>query len=172
MSRGLWRVAPLVVVVVAVACNKKPGDGSPTPGASASASATAIDVTLTCVASAQASSEQKDHPAAHAFDENPQTAWNDSAHDGTGQWVEARLRPGTWVDHVEVGGGWSTTTSDGTDLWTLNSSYKTMHVTWDGGSADVQFDRAADRGVKKKVPIGAVTTSVRFTAAAVDRVTG
>jgi hypothetical protein len=44
-----------------------------------------------------------------------------------------------------------------------------MHVTWDGGSADVQFDRAADRGVKKKVPIGAVTTFVRFTAAAVDR---
>jgi hypothetical protein len=128
-----------------------------------------IDVTLTCFASAQASSEQKDHPPAHAFDENPKTAWNDQAPDGAGQWVEARLRPGTWVDHVEVGGGWSYTTADGTDLWPLNSTFKTMHVVWDGGSADVQFDRASDRGAKKNVPIGAVTSTIRFSATTVDR---
>jgi hypothetical protein len=176
MSKRIFLVAPLMVV--ALACNKKSGDSS-NAAASASASAAAAakpapppsgDVTLTCFVSAQASTEQKSHPAAHAFDEDVQTAWNDSAPDGTGQWVETRLRPGTFVDHVDVGGGWSASTSDGkTDLWPLNSSYKTMHVTWEGGAADVQFNRATDRGVKKSVPIGTVTTFVRFTATAVDR---
>ena len=176
MIKRLWLVAPFVVL--GLACSKKSGDASTAPSASASSATPvasapsrgpSIDVTLTCVASAQASSEQKSHPAVHAFDGDQQTAWNDSAPDGTGQWVEARLRPGTFVDHVEVGGGWSAKTGDGQDLWTLNSSYKTMHVTWDGGSADVQFDRKADRGAKKKVPIGAVTGFVRLTATAVDR---
>jgi hypothetical protein len=172
MIKRLGLVAPLVIL--AAACSKKSSDAVvPAPSASAAASAkpapAPADVTLTCVASAQASSEQKSHPAAHAFDGDSRTAWNDQAPDGTGQWVEARLRPGTFVDHVEVGGGWSATTGDGQDLWKLNSSYKTMHVTWDGGGADVQFDRAADRGAKKKVAIGAVTAFIRFTATAVDR---
>jgi hypothetical protein len=175
MLRRVSVIATLLLV--ALACNKKSGDSSTATSASASAAAAPsakpqgppIDVTLTCVASAQASSEQKSHPAAHAFDEDMQTAWNDSAPDGTGQWVEARLRQGTFVDHVEVGGGWSTKTADGQDLWPLNSSFKTMKVTWDGGSADVQFNRATDRGVKKEVKIGAVTSFVRFTATAVDK---
>lgn len=176
MLKRLSLVAP--ILLVALACNKKSGDSSAAPSASASAAtapsakpaqAPSIDVTLTCIASAQASSEQKSHPAMHAFDEDTQTAWNDSAPDGTGQWVEARLRAGTFVDHVEVGAGWSTKTADGQDLWPLNSSYKTMHVTWEGGSADVQFNRATDRGVKKNVPIGAVTSFIRLTATAVDK---
>lgn len=177
MLTRLSLVAP--VLFVALACSKKSGDTSPAPSASASASAAAasakppqgppIDVTLTCVVSANASSEQKSHPALHAFDEDTQTAWNDQAPDGTGQWVEAKLRPGTFVDHVEVGGGWSAKTGDGQDLWPLNASFKTMKVTWDGGSAEVEFNRATDRGVKKAVKIGAVTTFVRFTATAVDK---
>lgn len=115
-------------------------------------------------------SEQKDHTAIDAFDESPKTAWNDDAPDGTNQWVEARLQTGTFVDHVEVGGGWSSTADNGqSDLWTLNSSFKTMKVTWEGGSADVTFARDANRGVKKTVKIGAVTSFVRFTATAVDR---
>jgi len=178
MLRPISIVAP--ILLVALACNKKSGDSTgPSPSVSAAAASSSasakptqgppIDVTLTCVASAHASSEQKSHPASHAFDEDTQTAWNDSAPDGTGQWVEAKLRPGTFVDHVEVGAGWSTKTADGQDLWPLNSSFKTMHVTWDGGSADVQFNRATDRGVKKEVKIGAVTSFVRFTATAVDK---
>ena len=124
-----------------------------------------------CIVRARASSEQPRHPAMHAFDQRPSTAWNEAAPgDGTGEWVEVVLEPGTRVDYVEVGGGWSAMSEGGAlDLWAHNNSFRVMKVSFDGGAREVTFDRKTDRGVKKRVELGVATTSVRFTAIAVDR---
>ncbi|MCC6649319.1 MAG: serine/threonine protein kinase [Polyangiaceae bacterium] len=147
----------------------------PSPPAPAAAepeviAAPVVDVTA-CVTRATASSEQARHPAIHAFDGRPSTAWNEGAPgDGTGAWVEAHLRPDTFVSFVEVSGGWAWRADNGqTDLWVHNNSFRVMRVSWDTGEADVSFDRATDRGVKKRVDVGAATGTIRFTALAVDR---
>ena len=138
------------------------------PRPAASVQRRVTDVTTLCVEAAQASSEQSDHPAGHAFDGKRSTAWNNDAPNGKNEWVEARLKTGTYVERVEVGAGWSAVAS-GTDLWVVNSSFRLMRVTWEGGSADVRFLRATAKGVRKTVPIGAKTSFVRFTAIEVDR---
>ncbi|MEI7894792.1 MAG: hypothetical protein WCI05_16970 [Myxococcales bacterium] len=150
----------------------------PTPAASvpvAAAEREVTDITLEAVVSARASSFHQDadpfnppHPPIHAFDQNPNTAWNhESPTDGTGEWLEARLKPNTFVGYVEVSGGWAAM-SGRVDLWSSNSSFRVMRVNWDGGSALVKFDRKADRGNKKRVDINKVTTTLRFTAVEVD----
>ncbi|MEZ4220499.1 MAG: protein kinase [Polyangiaceae bacterium] len=161
---------------------------APTPSASASPSApprsasasssepsTAApapvrDVTRTCTSEFRASSEKPTHPVAHAFDGIPATAWTEAAAgDGAGQWIEAELQPGTFVEAVEVRGGWAMTTASGLDLWRHNSTFRRMRVSWDGGEAEVAFDHERDRGKSKRVQVGAMTRSVRITALEVDR---
>ena len=44
-----------------------------------------------------------------------------------------------------------------------------MRVSWDGGEKEITFDRATDRGKRKRVEIGATTRSLRITAVEVDR---
>ena len=142
---------------------------SPVPAPS-SAPAPVRDVTRLCVKAVSASSEQEAHPARHAFDGVPTTAWSEAVPgDGAGQWLEAQLKDDTWVSEVEVSGGWSTTTSGGADLWAINATFRAMRVSWDGGEAVVRFDRKTDRGKRKRVPVGATTRSVRITALEVDR---
>jgi serine/threonine protein kinase len=139
------------------------------PSAS-SAPAPVREITRLCVQSFNASSEQEAHPARHAFDGVPATAWSeDVPGDGAGQWLEAKLRPHTWVSRLEVSGGWSAKTSAGADLWAINATFRAMRVSWDGGEAIVRFDRKTDRGKKKRVEINAATSSVRLTALEVDR---
>lgn len=147
------------------------GSAATAAPASDKAPAAARNITADCVESARASSEDRKHPAMHAFDERPTTAWNESAGgDGAGEWVEAKLRPGTYVSYVEVGGGWSATSQPGNvDLWEHNNSFRKMKVTWDQGSAEVTFDRSTDRGKKKRVEVKAPTTALRFSAIEVDR---
>jgi len=129
------------------------------------------NITSSCVAGARASSAHPRHPAVHAFDEKPSTAWNENAAgDGTAEWVEVRLKPGTVVHYVEVGGGWSAMSNPGrVDLWEHNNSFRRMKVSWDSGKSEIAFQRATDRGKKKRVEIDAKTNSIRFTAVEVDR---
>ncbi len=135
-----------------------------------SAPAPIQNVTRLCVSSIHASSEQPEHPARHAFDGIFATAWSESSPgDGAGEWLEAELRPGTWVSSVEVSGGWPTTTSAGADLWAINSTFRVMRISWDGGEAEVRFDRKTDRDKRKRVRIEAETKRIRITAAQVDR---
>lgn len=128
------------------------------------------NITQEAVLHVRASSEQANHSASHAFDELPKTAWNENdAGDGTGQWIEAQLRPETYLTSIKVGCGWSALTAHGEDLWELNNSFRKMQISWDGGSAIVECNRATDRGVKKSVPIRTTTRFLRITALEVDR---
>jgi serine/threonine protein kinase len=128
------------------------------------------DVTRLCRTGARASSEAPEHPAAHAFDGVPSTAWTEGAEGpGAGEWVEAELRPGTFVSRVEVSGGWAMKTGAGVDLWSHNSTFRRMRVSWDGGEKEITFDRQTDRGKRKRVEIGATTQRIRITALEVDR---
>jgi serine/threonine protein kinase len=174
----LWLLAGGAVVAIGVAllfgrgAKREPvvtPSSEPTP-VSSSAPAPIQNVTRICVSAIRSSSEQPEHPARHAFDGIPSTAWAESAPgDGAGEWLEAELRPKTWVSSVEVSGGWSTTTSAGADLWAINSTFRVMRISWDGGEAEVRFDRKADRGKRKQVRIEAETRRIRITAAEVDR---
>ena len=132
---------------------------------------TPIDITRLCVVEARASSETPGHPASLAFDGSRSTAWTEASEgDGTGAWVEAALRPGTWVASVTVGGGWSSFSEKGdVDLWAHNNTFRKMRVSWDGGEAIVAFDRKHDRDARKKVDVRATTKTVRMTALEVDR---
>jgi eukaryotic-like serine/threonine-protein kinase len=141
----------------------------PAPSASVAAPQPISDVTRLCRTATRASSEAPDHPAAHAFDGIPSTAWTEGAPGaGEGEWVEAELRPGTFVSEVEVSGGWAVKTSSGVDLWTHNSTFRRMRVSWDGGEKVIAFDHKSDRGKRKRVKVGATTRSIRITAIEVD----
>ncbi len=140
------------------------------PPSASTAPAPMKDITRLCRTAVRASSEKPGHSAEQAFDGISETAWTEAAPgDGAGQWVEADFRPGTWVSEVEVGGGWSATTGSGTDLWKINSTFRRMRVSWDGGEQVVTFDRKTDRGKRKKVEVNAKTEHVRITALEVDR---
>ena len=160
------------VVLLGMRRGSEPVAAPARPSASAAASAPAPvrDITRLCRTDVRASSEREAHPAAHAFDGSSSTAWTESAAgDGSGSWIEASLRPGTYVSAIEVSGGWAFETSSGVDLWQHNNTFRKMRVSWDGGEQIVDFDRARDRGHKKKIEIGATTRSVRITALEVDR---
>ena len=131
----------------------------------------ATDITRLCMQKASASSHSEDHPPSLAFDGSNQTAWSESdPGDGTGQWIEAHLKPGTWVAEVHVRGGWaSRVKSHSLDLWKHNNSFRAMRVSWQGGEQNVHFDRNKDRDVSKRVWVGAHTPQLRFTATEVDR---
>jgi serine/threonine protein kinase len=141
------------------------------PAPSASAAPLAVkDITRLCRTAVRASSQEPGHPAEQAFDGIPDTAWTEaSPGDGAGQWVEADFRPGTWVSEVVVSGGWSSTTGAGADLWKINSTFRRMRVSWDGGEQVVTFDRATDRGKHKRVAVNSRTRHIRITALEVDR---
>ncbi len=55
------------------------------------------------------------------------------------------------------------------DLWEHNNSFRTMKISWDGGEATVEFNRLADRGRRKRVPVGKVIGSFKITAVAADK---
>ncbi|MBN1612317.1 MAG: protein kinase [Polyangiaceae bacterium] len=142
---------------------------SPAPKAN-SVAPPITDITRLCRTAVRTSSEKPAHPAEHAFDGVPVTAWTEaSPGDGAGQWVEADLRPDTWVSEVEVGGGWSAKTASGIDLWHHNTTFRRMRVSWDGGEEVVTFNRDTDRGQRKRVAVNASTRHVRITALEVDR---
>jgi len=175
--------ALVTVVVVGVAAvvfftTRAPREvGSPAVGVSAPPSVATparptpdANIARLCRTGARASSAAPDHPAEHAFDGVPATAWTEGAPGpGAGEWVEAELRPGTFVSAVEVSGGWALRTGAGVDLWTHNSTFRRMRVSWDGGEREVTFDRKNDRGRRKRVEVGAVTRTLRITALEVDR---
>lgn len=147
-----------------------PAASSPAPPPSPSAAAPVENVTRLCKRAVRASSERAEHPAAHAFDGIPATAWTEAdPGDGAGSWLEIELRPGTWVSAVEVGGGWSATTASGLDLWAHNTTFRRMRVSWDGGERELTFDRATDRGKRKRISIEAPLRTLRITALEVDR---
>jgi hypothetical protein len=171
-AAALAAAVAIVFVVRRAREEPPPAVSAPAPLATPSASALApiADITRLCRSVVRASSERAAHPALHAFDGIPATAWTEADDgNGTGQWVEAELVPGTWVSSVEVSGGWSAKTASGVDLWEHNTTFRRMRVSWDGGEQELTFERARDRGKRRRVVVEAPTRSIRITALEVDR---
>ncbi len=141
------------------------------PTAPAAEVRTVTEITKSAVADVKASSEQACHGARYAFDGWPTTSWTeDSPGDGTGEWVEATFVPGTFVEYVDVSGGWFTKRSNRLfDAWDKNNVFQTMKVTWDGGEETVEFNRFTDKGRRKRVKIGKAVKSLKLTAVAVNK---
>jgi hypothetical protein len=182
-----------LALAVSAGCKSKASDGQGTsteaPGSSASAASvspaaqtataakdtaqprTITEITKRAVADVKASSEQACHGARYAFDGWPTTSWTeDSPGDGTGEWVEATLVPGTFVEYVDVSGGWFTKRSNRLfDAWDKNNVFQTMKLTWDGGEETVEFNRFTDKGRRKRVKIGKAVKSLKLTAVAVNK---
>jgi len=175
----IW-VFGFVGAIALSACRKSEETVQPEPAASLSAAVInsappppkiSRNINASCIVGARASSAHPRHPAIHAFDEKPSTAWNEDADgDGTGEWVEVLLKPGTVVHYVEASGGWSAMSNPGNvDLWEHNNSFRIMKVSWDSGQKEISFLRGSDRGTKKRVDIDTETKAIRFSAVEVDR---
>jgi len=144
---------------------------APTATAVAAAPRTVNEVTKRAVVQVKASSEQACHLAGYAFDGWPTTSWTeDSPGDGTGEWLEATLAEGTFVEYLEVSAGWFTKRSNRAfDAWDKNNTFRTMKLTWDGGEATVEFNRYTDKGRRKRVKVGKAVKTLKLTAVAVDK---
>jgi hypothetical protein len=113
--RPVWPRRPQLIVAVREACDRLdlgpcdstcPGAGD---GSTDAVAGVAHDVTETVVAEVLASSAVSDrHPAVHAFDGLPTTAWNEGAPgSGVGEWIEARFSRPVRVAHLTITPGWA-----------------------------------------------------------------
>ena len=152
---------------------------SAAPKASASAAASAAttaappkpeafgpDVTKEVVEAVNASNGFDSNQPGFAVDGKPATSWSSPPE---GAWIEFALYPGTRVDGIELAGQRTGKTSNGEERWEINGVMKQLKVEWDGGQAELGFDRATDKGVRKKLPIGATTRKLRISVVAFDK---
>ncbi len=94
----------------------------------------------------------------HAIDGNLATAWAASA--ATHPWLEVAFLPGTTVDGIEMAG--QRGDSAVKNYWTGDSVITRARILWDGGEGELEFNASKDKGVKKKLAIGAITRRVRI----------
>ena len=123
------------------------------------------DISRTAVEGVNASAAYEHNQPHYALDGKPDTAW--SAPGEAKPWLEISLLPGTRVDGIELAGQREATKAK--DYWTGDSVIKRARVVWDGGEAEVGFARATDKGLRKKVAIGAVTRRVRLEILEIER---
>jgi hypothetical protein len=124
------------------------------------------NVTKEVVEAVNASNAYDTNTPAFAIDGKPATAWSAPP---AGAWLEVGLFPGTKVDGIELGGQRVGKNSTGDERWDVNGVMKKIQVTWDGGEGLLTFDRATDKGVRKKLGIGAMTRKIRITVLEVDK---
>jgi len=104
------------------------------------------------------------HPAAHAFDGNSHTAWNESARGpGQGEWIEATLDGTHVVERVTLATGWDHISPRWGDLFTANSHMRRVRVVFSDGTS-VSRDVAADQRSVVFDGLGRTTSSVRIVA--------
>lgn len=116
------------------------------------------EITAKVVESINASTAYPANRPEMAIDGKPLTSWSGA---GGRPWLELGLVPGTRVDAVELSGG-RTDKYFSLDRWTGNGVIAAAEIIWDSGKGTVSFDRATDRGVRKKVPVGAITRTIRI----------
>lgn len=148
------------------------GAASGAPAASASAAAPpkpesfGPNVTKEVIEAVNASDAYDTNVPAFAVDGKPATSWSARP---SGAWFEVGLLPGTRVDGIELAGQRTGKNSKGDERWDVNGVMKKISVEWDGGKAELSFDRATDKGVRKKLGIGAVTRKLRISVLEVDK---
>ncbi|MBI4951948.1 MAG: discoidin domain-containing protein [Myxococcales bacterium] len=123
------------------------------------------DVSRTAVEAVNASAAYDHNQPQFALDGKSDTAW--AAPGEAKPWIELSLLPGTRVDGIELAGQRDATKTK--DYWAADSVIKRARVVWDGGEGEITFARASDKGVRKKLPIGAVTRRVRLEILEIER---
>lgn len=110
------------------------------------------------MASSIFSNRRERHPAEHAIDDDPRTAWNDHVPGaGVGSWLEMRFDGPQNIRRIRMTPGWDHVTRRGQDLFTANSHFRRVRFVFDGGvsrTADVAYDQRV-----LVVDIGGVTSS-------------
>lgn len=124
-------------------------------------SAVPIGLTLlkpTSVAASSAiQSAGESHPAEHAFDGNPKTAWNESVPGpGRGEWIEATYATPVAIRKIHMTTGYAERSQKFGDLFALNAHLKKVTVLVDGRAVrtanidesqrDVTFDGLSESG--------------------------
>jgi serine/threonine protein kinase len=117
------------------------------------------DITVRAVEAVNASTAYVSNEPALAIDGNPATSWSGG---GGRPWLELGLRPGTTVDAIELAGGRTDKAFGVVDRWREAGIIARAKITWDAGEGEVTFDRATDRGVRKRVMVGAATRMLRI----------
>ena len=96
-------------------------------------------------ASSEFHTRREQHPAAHAFDGRPETAWNDGVSgDGTGQWIEAGFAQPVQITEVRFSPGWDYVSPRSGDLFPANSHIRRADLLVDGRlirSVDIGADQ-------------------------------
>lgn len=111
-----------------------------------------------------ASSAMRGHPAAHAFDGNPRTAWNESNDGpGDGEWIEARFARPVRLTTISIVPGWDYLSSVDGDLFPLNSHLRTFEIRFDGRSPR-RISVAENQRNVAVTDIDVIAQSVRFEA--------
>ena len=99
-------------------------------------------------ASSFISSRYESHPAEHAFDNNPKTAWNEGAPgSGRNEWLEASFAQPVRVHRIELATGYDALSPKYGDLFTLNAHVRRVSVLLDGNVAVSRDVRADERTV-------------------------
>ncbi len=134
-------------------------------GATPAPTAFGPDISKAAVEAVNANTAYDTNQPQYALDGKPVTAW--SAPADSRPWLEISLLPGTKVDGIEIAGQRADTKTK--NYWTRDSVIKRARIVWDGGEGEVTFARAIDKGVKKRLPIGAVTRRVRIEIVETER---
>lgn len=147
------------------------GAASAAPAASAAASPPkpedfGPDITKDAVEAINANFAYDTNQPLAAIDGKIATAWSAPP---TGAWLEVGLYPGTRVDGIEIDGARADKNANGEERWDIGGVIKKVKVEWDGGSAELTFDRAKDKGVRKKLPIGVNARKLRLSFLEVDK---
>jgi hypothetical protein len=152
--------APARSAATSAAAAPPPADESAAPKASPPAvTAFGPDITKSAVEAINASHGYEFNQPHYALDGKSTTSW--SAPGDSKPWLEVTLLPGTKVDGIELSGQ-RTGKSGALERWTANAVMKRVRVVWDGGEGELTFARATDKGVRKKLPIGAATRKLRL----------
>ncbi len=116
------------------------------------------------VASSEYHVGRETHPAAHAFDANTHTAWNDGVSGtGAGEWIEARFGSGTHVTSMRIDTGWNFVSPRFGDLFVANSHIRRLRLVFDEG-APIEREVAEDQRSIEVTGIDRVVRSVRVVA--------
>lgn len=132
--------------------------------------------TSECVSKIRASSHLPPNPPIAAFDGDETKAW--CAMPPKGQWLEVEIKDGCDIAAIELAGGWAydspiaLANSGMSDMWQIAGITTRMKIDWGNDSTIVEFDRATDRGVRKRVALPGSTRKVRITALAISKGVG
>jgi hypothetical protein len=102
------------------------------------------------------------HPPDHAFDGNPDTAWQEGGgRAGQGAWVEARLAAERRIREIQFSTGYDAVSPKYGDLFVLNRHVKRMHFVFDGRTTISREVADTEREIDMK-DLNVTATTIRL----------